>query len=155
VSSRRRSPRRRTLARSGRASAPFIGVVAGVVLVLSVFMPWYATNIGRPFTAVSSSGWESTNFARGALVAGVVLAVAAAALVLEDRGSLGLDPRMGDRLAWIVVAAAVVATLLVAFRLVVMPSPAEFLSRQIGLYLAGAAAVAGIMSGLAQVSARG
>jgi hypothetical protein len=129
-------------------------VLAGVVLVLAVFLPWYATNIGRPFTAVSASGWESTNFARGALVAGAVLAVAAAGLVLEGRGSLGLDPRTGDRLAWIVVAAAVVATVLVAFRLVVMPAPAEFLSRQIGLYLAGAAAVVGILSGLAQVSSR-
>jgi len=37
----------------------------------------------------------------------------------------------------------------------VMPEPAEFLSRQVGLYLAMAAAVAGVLSGLGLAAARG
>ena len=44
--------------------------------------------------------------------------------------------------------------LLVGFRLVWMPDPAELLSRQIGIYIAIAAAIAATLAGLAQVATR-
>ena len=131
-----------------------MGALAGLVLVIAVFLPWYATNLGPPFSATSASGWDSTNLARVALAMGVVLAAAAAAVVLDERGVISLDPRHGDALAWVVVGAATIALVAVGYRLLVMPEPAEFLSRQIGLYLATAAAVGGILSGLGQVAVR-
>ena len=137
-----------------RIAPAFVGVLAGVVLVISVFLPWYATNLGPPFSATSASGWEATTIARLALAAGLVVTVASAALVLDDRGALRLARRHGDALARVVVAAGVVAAILVGFRLIVLPDPAEFLSRQIGLYLAFAAAIGAVLSGLAQVATR-
>ena len=131
-----------------------MGVIAGLVLAAAVFMPWYATNLGAPFSATSASGWHATTFARIALLLGVVIVVAAAATLLEERGMISLDPRQGDILAWVVVAASALALVVVGYRLLVMPDPAEFLSRQIGIYLATAAAVGGILSGLGQVATR-
>jgi hypothetical protein len=138
----------------GRVAAAFVGVLAGVGLIIAVFLPWYATNLGPPFSATSVSGWEATTIARLALAAGLVVTVASAALVLDERGALRLAHRHGDALARAVVAAGVVAALLVGFRLIVLPDPAEFLSRQIGLYLAFAAAIGAVLSGLAQVATR-
>ncbi len=138
----------------GGSGAPIVGVLAGLVLVVAVFMPWYATNLGPPFSATSASGWDSTNLARVAAVMGVVLFAAAAAALLDERGLIALRRRQGDALGWIVMGAAAIALVLVGYRLVVMPDPAELLSRQIGLYLAVAAAVGGILSGLGQVATR-
>ena len=138
----------------GRVGAPAVGVFAGLLLVLAVFLPWYATNLGPPFAATSASGWDSTAFAKIALAMGVVLAVSAAAVVLDERRVVTLDGRTLDLLAWVVVGASAIALLVVGYRLLVMPDPAEFLSRQIGIFLAVAASVGGILSGLGQVALR-
>ncbi len=49
---------------------------------------------------------------------------------------------------------AVLAAVAVGYRLLIMPEPAEFLSRQIGIYVAAAAAVGGILAGLAAIATR-
>jgi hypothetical protein len=138
----------------GRVAPAYVGVLAGVLLVVSVFLPWYATNLGPPFSAVSASGWEATIVARLALAAGAVVLVASIALALEERGTQPRSVATGDALARGVVAAGVLAALLIGVRFVWMPDPAEFLSRQIGLYLAGAAAIGATLAGLAQVATR-
>src|SRR5680860_940924 len=68
-----------------RIGAPAAGVIAGLALVLAVFMPWYATNVGPPFAPTSASGWDATAFARIALAMGLLIAGAAAAAVLDER----------------------------------------------------------------------
>jgi hypothetical protein len=83
-----------------------------------------------------------------------VVLVASAALALDERGALRLSAQTGDALARGVVAAGALAVLLIGVRFVWMPDPAEFLSRQIGLYLAGAAAIGATLAGLAQVATR-
>jgi hypothetical protein len=138
----------------GRVAPAYVGVLAGVVLVIAVFLPWYATNLGPPFSAVSASGWEATIVARLALACGAVVLLASAALALEERGALALSASTGDGLARGVVAAGTLAVLLIGFRFIWMPDPAEFLSRQIGLYLAGVAAIGATLAGLAQVATR-
>jgi hypothetical protein len=138
----------------GRVAPAYVGVLSGLLLVVSVFLPWYATNLGPPFAAVSASGWDATIVARLALAAGAVVLVASIALALEERGALPLSVATGDALARGVVAAGVLAVLLIGVRFVWMPDPAEFLSRQIGLYLAGAAAIGATLAGLAQVATR-
>jgi hypothetical protein len=131
-----------------------VGVISGVGLVVSVFLPWYATNLGPPFSATSASGWESTNIARVALVAGIILAGASVVLLLEEQGALSIDRAVGDALVWVVLVVAILAAVAVGFRLVVMPEPAEFLSRQVGIFVAAAAAVGGILAGLAAIATR-
>ena len=137
-----------------RWSAAYAGVLAGVVVVVAAFLPWYATNLGEPFSPASASGWDATNFARGAVIAAVVAAIAAGTLALEERGSLVLEPETGETLAWVVVGASALALVLVGYRLLVMPEPADLLSRQIGLYLATVAAVLGVLSGLGLLATR-
>ena len=151
----RRPPRRSAASRipnPGRIGAPAAGVISGLALVLAVFMPWYATNVGPPFAPTSASGWDATAFARIALAMGLLIAAAAAAAVLDERRLITLAARHLDALAWVVVGASAIALLAVGFRLLVMPDPAELLSRQIGLYVAVAASVGGILSGLGQVA---
>jgi hypothetical protein len=157
VSTSRPSPRRgatRRLPDPGRVGAPAAGVLAGLLLMLAVFLPWYATNLGPPFAATSASGWQSTALAKVALLMGLLVTVAAAAVVLDERRVISLQRRHGDALAWVVVGAATIGLVAVGYRLLVMPEPAEFLSRQFGLYLAAAACVGGILSGLGQVAIR-
>jgi hypothetical protein len=123
-------------------------MMSGLAIVIGAFLPWYTTNLGPPFSPASASGWEATALAKGAVPLGVVVAVAAAAMLLDVRGALRLDARSRDALAWVVIAASAVAGVLIGYRLVVMPEPAEFLSRQVGLYLAMGASVTGVLSGL-------
>ena len=52
------------------------------------------------------------------------------------------------------IGASVIAAILIGYRLFVLPEPAEFLSREIGVYLAAAGAVGGILSGLALIATR-
>ena len=154
------SPRSRRVRRARRAAASpgagpaFAGTVCGAALVVGVLLPWYTTNLGPPFSATSATGWEATNVARVALVLGAVLAGASILTVLESRGVIALPPGRLDALAWIALVAAALAVLLVGYRLLVMPEPAEFLSRQIGIYLAALAAVGGVLAGLGMVALR-
>lgn len=148
------SSRARVLPRVGRAGTALVGVVSGLALIVSVFLPWYATNLGPPFSATSASGWEATDIARIALAAGVVLTAASVVLALEEQGALRLDPSIGDAVAWVVLVVAILAALAVGFRLLIMPEPAQFLSRQIGIYIAAVATVGGILSGLAAIATR-
>ena len=46
-----------------------------------------------------------------------------------------------------VIGASVIAAVLIGYRLLVLPDPAEFLSRQIGVYLAAAGASAASSAG--------
>ena len=137
-----------------RWSAAYAGAVSGVVVVIAVFLPWYATNLGEPFSPASVSGWDSTNFARGAVIAAAVATIAAVTLALEERGSVVLEPQTGEALAWVVIGAFALALILVGYRLLVMPEPADLLSRQIGLYLATVAAIIGVLSGLGLLATR-
>ena len=122
--------------------------------MIAVFLPWYTTNLGAPFSPASVSGWDSTNFARAAVFAAAVATVAAAALALEERGSLQLEPQPGEALAWVVTGAFALALVAVGYRLLVLPEPADLLSRQIGIYLATVAAVIGVVSGLGLLAIR-
>lgn len=154
VPSTRAPLRPRRAAAAAGSGAAYAGLVCGAALVLGVLLPWYATNLGPPFSATSASGWEATTIARVALVLGVVLAASAALTLLDARGAFPLAAHHADALAWMMVVVSAIALVLVGYRLLVMPEPAEFLSRQIGVYLAATAAVGGVLSGLGTVATR-
>ena len=142
--------RRRTAVPSSLAD--YVGVVAGAGVVVAVFLPWYAVNIGPPFSASTVSGWDATAFAKIAMALGVLVALASAAQVLSAVGTLRLERPVRAALTWAVVVAAVGALALSAFRLLVLPDPADLLSRQIGLYLAVGAAALAVLAGIGQLA---
>lgn len=148
------SARRQAILRPPRGGAPYIGMLSGILIVVAAFLPWYATNLGPPFAAESVAGWEATNMAKASVFMGALIAVASAVAALESRGGMRLDSSLGDAVAWTVIGASVIAAVLVGYRLVVLPDPADFLSRQIGVYLAAAGAIGGILSGLALIATR-
>jgi hypothetical protein len=148
------SARRQAALRPPRGGAPYVGLISGIVIVVAAFLPWYATNLGPPFSPASVAGWEASNLAKASVVMGAVIAVASAVAALEARGGLRLDGSAGDAVAWVVIGASVIAAVLIGYRLLVLPEPAEFLSRQIGVYLAAAGAIGGILSGLALIATR-
>jgi hypothetical protein len=148
------SARRQAILRPPRGGAPYVGMISGIVIVVAAFLPWYATNLGPPFAPESVAGWEASNVAKASVVMGVIVAVASAAAAIEARGGLRLGAQAGDAIAWAVIGASVIAAILIGYRLFVLPEPAEFLSRQIGVYLAAAGAVGGILSGLALIATR-
>jgi hypothetical protein len=133
--------------------AVVVALAGGAGLAAAALMPWYAVNIGPPFSASTVSGWDATVFARIAMILGVVIAMAAAARLLGDRGILRLERPVRLGLAWVVMAGAVVALAMVAFRLIILPDPADLLSRQIGLYAAAAAGMLAVLGGIGMLAA--
>lgn len=148
------SARRQAILRPPRSGAPYIGMLSGVLIVVAAFLPWYATNLGPPFSPESVAGWEASNLAKASVFMGAIVAVASAVAALEARGGMRLDSGLGDAVAWVVIGGSVIAAVLVGYRLLVLPDPAQFLSRQIGVYLAAAGAIGGILSGLALIATR-
>lgn len=128
------------------------GIAFGALLVGSVFLPWYTVNIAPPFSALSVSGWDATGFAKAALALAAVVILASVVLVLEGRGMLHLQRTQRMAVAWTSVVAAVAAAVMVGIRLVILPDPADLLSRQIGLYVAAVAAVGAVLAALGQVA---
>jgi hypothetical protein len=145
--------RRRAVANP--AAGPALGTLCGVVLAIAVFLPWYSADIGTVFTAGGSTGWESTAIAKWALALGVVAAAASALLALDAGGAMPLDAPIARALGWLVLAVFALAAVLVGYRLIALPGPVpEFLSREIGVFLAMAAALGGVLCGVQQVAAR-
>lgn len=139
---------------AGPAAPAVVGTLAGIVLAVAVFLPWYATNLGPPFSTGTASGWSATSIAQAAFALGLVVIVASVALALEALRLLSVRPEIAVALAWLLLATTGVALALVAYRLLVPPEPAALLSRDWGLYLAGLAALAGLVAGVAQISTR-
>ncbi|MEQ8834208.1 MAG: hypothetical protein RIB67_07155 [Miltoncostaeaceae bacterium] len=153
-------PSQRGPARAGRTRRPrpallphFVGVASGVLLIAAAFLPWYAADIAPPFQAVSASGWDATVFARLAAICGGLVAVGSAVPVLGS-GHPALTAGRRTALGFAVAGLAVLAAALVAFRLVVLPDPADLLSRQIGLYAAALAAAGCVLAGVGQAAGR-
>ncbi len=74
--------------------------------------------------------------------------------MLRDRGTLRMEPEIAVALGWATVGAHAAAFALVAYRVLVLPEPADLLSRELGLYVALLAAFAGAVSGAVQLTAR-
>lgn len=140
--------------RGARGAVPGVVAVAGAILAISVFLPWYTADVAAPFAPESSSGWESTTMARIVFAIGVVLAMSAVLVLLDMRGALPLDAEVVRALSWLCLGLALAATALVAWRLVRPPAPAEFLARDVGLFIAQGAAVVALVAALGAVRPR-
>ena len=137
-----------------RGTIPGVIATAAAVLAISVFLPWYTADVAPPFSPESSSGWDSSVLARGAFGMGVLLLMAAVLILLDVRGTLPLDADVVRALSWLCMVLALAATVLVAWRLVRPPGPAEFLARDVGLYIAQAAAIVALVGSIAIVRPR-
>jgi len=128
----------------------------GLLLLISLFLPWYGVSAslgpGAPSVSVSASAWEA--FSLIDLLLFLVAAVAVAAAALSAAGRL---PALPLPLGQIVLVAGVIALVLVLFRLIDAPGDTGGLAgvdigRKIGPFLALVAAVA-IAFGGSQTSA--
>jgi hypothetical protein len=122
--------------------------VSGAVLMASVFAPWYRADLGGVFTPDSTSGWDATVIARIVLVLAVVITAGGALLTADQRNVLELRLDTADRLAWVVLGAAVIAVGLVLYRLALPPEPREFFARDWGIFLALAGSAGAVLSGI-------
>jgi hypothetical protein len=133
-----------------REGAPeVVGTVSGLLLAVSVFAPWYRPELGEVFTPETASGWDATVVARIVLVLALALTASCGALVLADRGSIRLSLDASDLAVWVALGSAILAAVLVLFRMLVVPEPSELLSRDWGLFLALAASAGGLISAIA------
>lgn len=132
---------------------PAVAAVCGLLVVIGALLPWYATNLGEPFSAETTTGWDATTAAKLALACGALTAAAGAFSVLALRGRYW-DPQVLRFLGWMIIVTAGAAFALIAFRALVKPDPAEFLSREIGIYLALAAAGLAVIAGVLQITTR-
>lgn len=135
---------------------PGIAAGAAALLIGSLFLPWFTPDVGPPFSPESTSGWSGTpGLAKIVLALAAVTLLADGALALAGADRLALDEGLERALAWAAAAAAGAALVLVAYRVLVLPDPAEFLSRAIGMYVALAAAAVATALSVAGALARG
>jgi hypothetical protein len=118
------------------AAAPAGAAFCAGLVVASAVIPWYAVQIGPLETPASLTGLESGSFALIAIALGAFVVVASAALALGAAGVVDIDAPIGLLLTWVCLGAAGAAAALVALRLVFLPEPSEFLTRDIGIWLA-------------------
>jgi hypothetical protein len=125
-----------------------IAGAGGIVLLISLFFPWYGVSVDvAGFSASeSASGWEVLGFIDILLFACAVVAIA----VVAARAAGALPPDVPAGVVLLGVGA--LAALLVLFRIVDIPVPGDVpdevdLSRKIGIFIAllasGAVAYAG------------
>lgn len=125
------------------AAGQRISWVAGLVLMLSSFMDWYAGS-GQGLT-ISVIGWHTGTL--GKLVFFLGLAIVAVAILRE--AGIELPPAIPESL--VVIAIGALATIFVLIRLISIPDkflPAD--GRGIGIWIALVAAVGVIFAGLLQ-----
>ncbi len=128
-----------------------VTVVAAIVVVAAAFLPWYAPDIAPPLAANSVSGWNATFAAKLMVVGAVVAAIAAGVLLLDSVQRMALDHTGVRALAIVGAMGMALATIMTVFRTLRIPEPADLLSRQIGLYVALAAAAIGVSAALVQL----
>lgn len=118
------------------AAVPAAAAFCAGLVVASAFIPWYARQIG-PIDAPSSlSGLDSGSFALIAIALGAFAVVTSAALALGAAGAVDVDAPIALLLTWACLGAASAAAALVALRLVFLPDPSEFLTRELGIWMA-------------------
>jgi peptidoglycan/LPS O-acetylase OafA/YrhL len=109
----------------------WITALAGVVLLVSLFAPWYGTP--------DASGWESL-----AVIDLLLAALAVSAIALLFVTAVQRVPALPIALEALLTGAAIVALVLVLIRVAALPDGAD--SREWGLWLA-LAAVLGVAAG--------
>jgi hypothetical protein len=117
-----------------------IAGVGGIVLLISLFLPWYGASAGG--FSIDANGWEVLGFIDILLFLIAVVAIA----IVAARATGNLPAEVPA--AVVLLAAGALGVLLVLYRIVDIPGsdvPDEVdLSRKIGIFIAliGAAAVA-------------
>lgn len=139
---------------ASRGVIPGTIAIASLILAISVFLPWYTADVAPPFTPEASSGWDASVLARITFAAAIIMLIASGLTWLDIRGFLPLDGDIVRAFAWTCLVLAVGATALVAWRLVRPPGPAEFLARDVGLFIAQAAAIVALVASIAGVRPR-
>ncbi len=140
--------------RGARGTVPGVVAVASALLAVSVFLPWYTADVAPPLSPESSSGWDSTVLGRAAFAAAIVTMIAAVLIILDLRDDVPLDREVVRALSWLCLVLSLGATALVTWRLIRPPGPAEFLARDVGLYIAMGCAVVALIASILVVRPR-
>jgi len=134
----------------GLAEAPsLIAIGTAIAVIVSVFLPWFRTNLGAPSEPGRMSGWAASSVGKGAVFVAALWLLAAALSFMEQVSPGRIDRATVNLLGWLVMLCAAVTFVLVSLRLVRPPHPAEFLSRDYGLFIAVAASLIGLGAGMA------
>lgn len=121
-----------------------LGLLAGVVLVVSAFTGWY-TGPGDGVT-VSVMGWNTGTV--GKLVFGIGVLVVLVVALRE----IGVETPAVVPESLVTIALGSIATILVLVRVFAIPDDFFFAGRGVGIWISLAAAIGVIVAGLLQAS---
>ncbi len=128
-----------------------VTAAASFVVCLAVFAPWYTTQVAEIFSQGSVSGWNATLAAKIAAFAAAIATLGSLAIIGDARGLVALTPELVRGLVIACALGCGVCALSVAFRTVWIPEPAEFLTRDLGLFVALAASLIALGASAVQV----
>jgi hypothetical protein len=128
-----------------------VTAAASVVVCLAAFAPWYTTQVSEIFSQGSVSGWNATLAAKIAFFVAVLSTLSSLAIVADARDLITLSDELVRGLVIGCAAACAVAVAAVAYRTVRIPEPTEFLTRDLGIFVALAASLIALGASLVQV----
>lgn len=139
----------------GASEIPALAAVGlAILVVVSVFLPWYRPNLGRDFQLDPASGWTATSIGKATLAVAALWLIAAALSLVEQISPGHIDRSTLHLLGWFVTICGVICSVMTTYRLLRPPPPADFLTRDVGLFIAVAASIAGIAAGLVMTHGR-
>jgi hypothetical protein len=130
---------------------PTVTAAASFVVVLAVFAPWYTTQVGEAFVQGSASGWTATLVARIAAVAAAIAMLICVAIVADARDVVAVSEDLVRMLVIACTVCCATAATLVAYRTIFIPEPTEFLTRDLGLFVAMAASLVALGAAVVQL----
>jgi len=139
----------------GVSELPSLAAVGFALLtIVAVFLPWYRPNLGGPLEMDAASGWNATSIGKATLFVAVLWGVAAGLSLMEHVSPGRMDRATLNLMGWLVTLCALICTIMVAYRLLRPPPPADFLTRDFGLFIALTASALGVGAGLSMTHGR-
>jgi hypothetical protein len=124
---------------------------ASFVVCVAAFAPWYTTQVAEIFAQGSVSGWNATLAAKIAVFAAVIATFGALAIAADTRALIALSPELARGIVIACAVGCLAAAASVVFRALWIPEPSEFLTRDLGLFVALAASLIALGASVVQV----
>jgi hypothetical protein len=124
------------MARPASPTRPsLLAALSGVIVIISVFLPWYATTIGPVGSPDTLSGWEATGWSKIAIIGAALCAVCAVAIAGDIHHTITLHGPVRKILATTGLIAGAICCAGLIYRGCIPPQTSRGLARQLGLGL--------------------
>ncbi len=130
------------MARTASPTRPsLLAALSGAIVIISVFLPWYAITIGPVGSPDTLSGWDATGWSKIAIIGATLCAVCACAIAGDIHRTITLHGPVRKILATTGLIAGLICCAALIYRGLIPPQTSRGLARQLGLGLGVASSI--------------